>query len=160
MKYTIETEINAPRSRVVELFNNPDNLACWQPGFVSFTHESGEPGQPGAVSRIRYRHGDGKGKGREFEMIETVTTCNPPEEFSGRFEVPGMFTVEIRNRFRELDSDRTLLISENDMRFHGWMMKLMSVFIAPCSKRESRAYMDHFKAFVETGADVRRTGGA
>ena len=69
MQYTIETEINQPRQKVIELFDNSDNLAFWQPGFISFTHESGEPGQPGAVSRIRYDRGNGK----EFDMIETVT---------------------------------------------------------------------------------------
>lgn len=153
MQYTIETEINQPRQKVIELFDNPDNLAFWQPGFISFTHESGEPGQPGAVSRIRYDHG----KGREFDMIETVTVRNLPKVFSGTFEVPGMMKVEIENFFHERGPDRTLLVSKNDLQFQGFWMKLLGFFIGFCSSNESKKFMDNFKAFCETGADVRKT---
>ena len=153
MHYVIETEINQPRDKVVELFDNPDNLAFWQPGFVSFTHESGEAGTPGAKSRIKYRHGN-----REFEMLETVTVRNLPEEFSGEFEVPGMFTVEIKNFFRELGPGKTMLRAEDTVKWTGWLMKIMSVIMGPCTKRESKKFMDNFKAFAETGADVRKTG--
>jgi len=33
MKYTSEVTINLPRDRVVELFDDPDNLPKWQKGF-------------------------------------------------------------------------------------------------------------------------------
>ena len=153
MQYTIETEINQPREKVIKLFDNPDNLAYWQPGFISFTHESGEAGQPGAVSRIRYDHGNGK----EFDMIETVKVRNLPKEFSGTFEVPGRMTVQIQNYFHERGPDRTILVAKNEVTFHGFW-KLMGFFIGGCSRNESREFMNNLKAFCETGADVREQG--
>ncbi len=48
MKYTCELIVNLPRQRMIELFDNPDNMHKWQPGLVSFEHLSGESGQPGA----------------------------------------------------------------------------------------------------------------
>ena len=36
MKYQNEIEINLPLNRVIELFDNPDNLKRWQPGLESF----------------------------------------------------------------------------------------------------------------------------
>ena len=49
--YTVAIEIDLPRDRVIELFDNPDNLFKWQTGLQSFDHLSGEPGQPGAKSK-------------------------------------------------------------------------------------------------------------
>lgn len=44
MKYELEITINLPRERVIELFDNPDNLKKWQEGLQSFSHRSGTPG--------------------------------------------------------------------------------------------------------------------
>jgi uncharacterized protein YndB with AHSA1/START domain len=40
MKYTCEITIDRPRARVIELFDNPENLKQWQPELVSFEHVS------------------------------------------------------------------------------------------------------------------------
>ena len=39
MKFTNEVTINLPRARVVELFDNPDNMKQWQKGMESFERE-------------------------------------------------------------------------------------------------------------------------
>jgi len=132
--------------------DNPDNRAFWQPGCNSLKHESGESGQPGAVSRLRCDHG----KGREFDMIETVTGHDLPREFSGTFEVPGMMTVETQHHFHERGPDRSVLVSKNDLKFKGFWMKLMGFFIGGCSRNESKKFTNHFKAFCEAGAHVRK----
>ena len=43
MKFSSIMEIKAPRTRVVELFRNPDNLSKWQDGFQGIEHVSGTP---------------------------------------------------------------------------------------------------------------------
>ena len=68
MKYRCEVIINLPRERVVELFDNPDNMSQWQPGLQSFEHLSGEPGQPGTKSKLVYDM-----NGRRVEMVEIKT---------------------------------------------------------------------------------------
>ena len=48
MKYTTQVEINLPRKRVIELFDNSENLKKWQEGLISFDHIEGEAGKEGA----------------------------------------------------------------------------------------------------------------
>lgn len=45
MKFTTETDINKPTDKVIELFDNADNLSKWMEGLQSFEHISGTPGQ-------------------------------------------------------------------------------------------------------------------
>ena len=82
MKYQMTTIVNVSRDRMLELFDNPDNMKHWQPDLVSFEHLSGEPGEVGAKSRLKYETKRGK-----MEMVETITLKNLPEEFSGSYAV-------------------------------------------------------------------------
>jgi hypothetical protein len=55
--YTVEIEIDLPRDQVIALFDNTENLFKWQTGLKDFEHISGEPGQPGAKSKLTYLYG-------------------------------------------------------------------------------------------------------
>lgn len=55
MSYTVAVEVSQPRDKLVALFDNVDNLAFWQKGFVSHTPESGDSGTPGAKARIKFK---------------------------------------------------------------------------------------------------------
>ena len=59
--------INLPREKVIELFDNPDNMKHWQLGLVSFENISGTPGEVGTKSRLKYKMGK-----RDVEMVETI----------------------------------------------------------------------------------------
>ena len=143
MKYTNEITINLPLERVIELFDNPDNLAKWQPGLISFEHLSGEPGHPGAKSKILYQMGK-----RRVEMIETVTKRNLPQEFSGTYETKGVWNG-IKNSFTALDSGQTKWVSENEFKFSGFFMKMMAFLMPGAFKKQSMQFMEYFKAFAE-----------
>src|SRR5262245_17064606 len=138
MRYTSEIVIDLPRSRVIELFDNPANIPLWQPGLASFEPVSGTPGQPGAKSRLTYKQGN-----REIVLIETVTVRNLPDEFSGTYEAKGIFTA-VKNRFTALDDRRTRWQVENESRFSG-VMKLMSWIMPGVFKKESRKLLVQFK---------------
>ena len=88
MKYTAEVEINQPLKKVVELFDNPDNMKNWMEGLQSFETISGTPGQEGAKAKMHFKMGK-----REIEMIETITKRNLPEEFTGTYEAKGVFNI-------------------------------------------------------------------
>ena len=94
--YTVEIEIDVPRDRVVELFDNPDNLCKWQTGLQSFELVSGEPGQSGAKSKLVFVQGE-----HTIDLIETVTRRNLPDEFNGAYEWCGGRNT-LCNRFIEL----------------------------------------------------------
>lgn len=142
MQYTTEITIDLPRERVIELFDNPENLPKWQPGLVSFEPLSGTTGQPGARSKLIYDMGK-----RRIEMIETITRRDLPDAFDGTYETKGVYN-EIQNRFTDLGNGQTKWVSHTTFRFTG-LMKLMGWFMAGAFKRQSYKFMEQFKSFAE-----------
>lgn len=147
--YTVEIEIDLPRDRVIDLFDNPDNMFKWQPGLQSFEHVSGEPGQPGARSRLVYLNGK-----REFELFEVVTERNLPDEFNGHYEWPGGRNT-LRNRFIELGPNRTKWESTCEYELTGLMERIMGTFFPGVFRKQNLLFLRNFKAFCEEGRDVR-----
>lgn len=143
MKYSHEIVIDLPRERVIELFDNPDNMAKWQEGFVSFEHVSGNPGHPRAKSRLLYKMGK-----REVEMIETITVRKLPQEFSGTYEAKGVWN-EVQNFFHEEGIGKTRWVTENEFQFKGFM-KIIAFFMPGAFKKQSYKYMEDFKKFAES----------
>jgi uncharacterized membrane protein len=143
MKYNCEVIINVPRERVIELFDNPDNMSQWQPGLQSFEPLSGEPGQPGAKSKLVYDM-----NGRRVEMVETIVTRNLPEEFSGTYETKGVKNL-VSNYFYNENGDKTRWFMENEFKFSGVMM-LMSFFMRGAIRKQTLEDMHRFKAFAES----------
>lgn len=145
MKYSNEVEINLPLTKVIDLFDNPDNMKHWQPGFLSFEPLEGIPGQAGAKSRLRYKMGK-----RNIEMIETITTRNLPHEFHGIYEAKGVHNV-MKNYFSEITENKTRWVSESEFNFKG-MMKLVAWLMPGAFKKQSQKYLDMFKEFAEKTA--------
>jgi hypothetical protein len=143
MKFCCEIDIDLPREKVIELFDNPENMKHWQPGLMSFEPLSGTPGQPGAKSRLKYKMGQ-----REIEMIETITVRNLPDEFSGTYEAKGVFNL-VSNHFKPLPGDRTLIVSDNEFRLSGFM-KLFGLLMPGSFSKESYKHLQRFKEFAES----------
>ena len=142
MKYTTEIVIDLPRERVIELFDDPDNLPKWQPGLQSFEHLSGEPGRPGARSRLVFDQG-----GRRIEMIETITRRDLPDEFSGTYETQGVENW-MTNRFIEEGPERTRWVAETEFQFSG-LMRIMAFFMRGAFPKQTQEFMQNFKEFAE-----------
>jgi hypothetical protein len=152
-EYTVAIEIDLPRDRVIELFDNPNNLFKWQTGLQSFEHLSGEPGQPGAKSKLVYRSGR-----HTIELIETVTERNLPDEFNGTYEWQGGRNT-LRNRFLELGPNRTRWESTCAYQFHRFLLKLMGLFCPGMFRKQNLRFLQNFKAFAEEGRNAH-AGGA
>ena len=148
MHFTVKVDVNLARDRVIELFDNPENMPKWMAGLQSFEALEGQPGQPGAKSKLVFQMG-----GRLIEMVETITLRNLPDEFSGSYQAPGVFNVVI-NRFQELAPDQTRWESQNEFKFTG-AMRFMGGMMKGAFEKQSLQYMHDFKAFAENGLDVR-----
>jgi hypothetical protein len=142
IKYTNEVIIQAPRARVVELFEDPNNVPKWQPGFQSMEVISGEAGEVGSKTKLRYKMGK-----REIEMIETITEKNLPELFAGTYEAKGVWN-EVKNHFEDLGNGSTRYWTENEFKMSG-MMKLFALLMPGAFKKQSQKYLDLFRDFVE-----------
>ncbi|HMR44255.1 MAG TPA: SRPBCC family protein [Saprospiraceae bacterium] len=144
MKYQTEIEINLPVEKVIELFDNPDNMKHWMAGLQSFEHLSGTPGQPGSKSRLRFKMGS-----RDMELIETVTKRNLPEEFTGTYETKGVFNI-VKNTFVALPGGKTKYITESEFQFQSFPMKVMGWLMPGAFKKQSLKYQQDFKTFAES----------
>lgn len=144
MKFLCSVEIDLNRDRVVELFDNPANMQYWQDGFVSFEHISGTPGHPGAKSRVLY-----KNRGKDIELIETVTVRNLPHEFTGGYDHSHMYN-SMKNTFEELGSDRTRWNADIAYTIKkGFMLKVMSKIMPGAFKKQTLKWMVQFKEWAE-----------
>ena len=148
MKYTTEIEIDQPRRRVLELFEDPDRMPDWQPGLVRREPLEGQPGQPGATTQLVYQRDR-----REIGMIETLlsrslaSTDQEPHVIAYRYETEGVKN-QVVNRFEALQGGRTRWVAENEFKFSRWMV-VFAMFMGRAFRRQTRDDMLRFKAFVE-----------
>ena len=142
MKYTSEIEINLPVDRVVALFDNPENMKKWMEGLESFEPVSGIPGQVGARSKLRF-----KMRGRDMELLETITVRDLLAEFSGTYETKGVFNI-VKNRFTDLGNGRTRYATEQEFHFSGFM-KVIGLLMPGTFKKQSVKYLEDFRKFAE-----------
>lgn len=144
MKYTVEIDIDLPVNRVIELFDNTDNLYKWMEGLVSFEAISGTPGQVGAKSRLKFKMGK-----RNFEMEETITAKNLPQQFDGTYETNNVTNI-IKTKFIPLSDNKTKYVSEQEFQFEGFVMKAIAFLMPGAFKKQSMKYMQDFKTFAES----------
>jgi len=141
-KYSVSIDINAPIDEVIKRFDNPDLMKEWMNGLISFEHLSGEPGQPGAKSKLVFQMGK-----RRVEMVETIKVRNLPKEFSGTYEANGVYN-EVGNFFTAKDAHTTHYETTQLFEFKGFM-KVIGFLFPGAFKKQSMKYLEDFKAFVE-----------
>lgn len=147
--YTLSVEIELPRAKVVELFDNPDNMFHWQTGLQDFKHVSGDPGQNGAVSLLTFKSGR-----NIIELTETITSQNLPDEFSGTYSWSSGSNTLV-NRFVEVGPNRTRWESTCAYSMKSLPMKVMGFLLPGMFKKQNLMFMENFKAFAESGASVK-----
>lgn len=144
MKFTCSVDINLPINRVVELFDNVDNLKHWQDGFISHENVSGPPGESGSISRFKYKSGK-----REINLTETIVINDLPVEFKALYEAKEM-TNTMSNKFSSLTENSTHYSAEiNYIKFNGFMIKLMATIFPGMFKKQVQKWLNHFKDFCE-----------
>ncbi|KGJ88731.1 SRPBCC family protein [Thalassotalea sp. ND16A] len=143
MNYTLEIDIDLPVQRVIELFDDSENMKRWQPDLISFEAVSGAPGQVGAESKLTYKMGS-----KEIVMTETITIRDLPEKFAGVYETENVWNL-VENSFVELDNNKTRWICKNEFKCTGFV-KLMSMLLPGMFKSQSCKYLTQFKTFAET----------
>lgn len=145
MKFSYTLEINAPRQKVVDLFQNEDNLKYWQDGFDRIEQVSGTPREVGAKKNMFYNQG-----GRKMKLLETVISSNLPDEFIGFYQHIHMENT-MTSRFSEIkDGAATLYEAEIEYtKFNKFGIKIMAYLFPSMFKKQGKKWFDQFKAFAE-----------
>src|SRR3990172_3799769 len=123
MKYTIETEINAPRERAAELAGDPENRKKWMEGLISDEQVSGTAGRPGAKSRLVFQTGKMK-----TTFTGTVIARNLPGEMIETMEAPHVLTA-VTTRMVALSPKKTRHISVQEFQFKGLLNKIVGFLL-------------------------------
>jgi hypothetical protein len=144
MKYTSEVIIKLPREKVLELFDNEENLFKWQKGLVSFEHISGEKGEEGAVSKMQY-----KTKKREMILQETIVKKRLPEHLNFLYETKGVKNWN-DNHFIALSGNETRWTQSNVFKTKG-VITVFAVIAPGIFKKQTLKSMNDFKEFAESG---------
>jgi len=143
MKYSTSIEINLPREKVINAFDNQANNSKWMEGLESAEVLSGTPNQEGAKTRLNFNMGK-----RKIEMIETVKDRNLPDSITMTYQAQGVFNI-VKNKFIAVDNHKTRYETENEFQFKGFM-KLVGLLMPGSFKKQSIKYLNDFKNFVET----------
>ncbi|NND94471.1 MAG: SRPBCC family protein [Flavobacteriales bacterium] len=146
-KFTCSVDINAPMHKVVELWQDPNQLQHWQEGFLGIEPLSGEKGAVGSTMKMRYKMNRSK---KEFQLIETILVNDLPNQFIGQYEGPGMVNT-MNSEFQELPNGMTRWQAEIDYKIiRGFMMKLIAAIAPSMFKRQTQKWLDRFKELVES----------
>lgn len=145
MKFNCSVEINLPLRKVVELFEDSENLKNWQDGFIKMESLSEKPKEVGAKSKLYYISGK-----RKIILEETILVYNLPDEFTGRYEAKEMVNT-MKNNFVALSDSNTKWTAEIEYtEFRGFIPKLMAKLLPGMFKKQTQKWLNQFKAFAET----------
>jgi hypothetical protein len=120
-----------------------ENLTKWQPDLVKVEHLSGVPGEVGAKTNQVNRQGRG-----QLEIVETITTMRPPDEFSATYEAGSVWTL-VECRFYEIGKNRTRWVLTSEFRSTNVLVKLMTLCMPGMFRKQTTKYMQLFKDFAE-----------
>jgi len=148
MKYAIDIIIEKPRDEVIKKMDNADNMKHWQKGLVAAEHISGTPGEIGAKMRLTYIIGK-----RKFELIETITKRDFPDEFHGTYSTEAMHNIQ-ENYFEDTINGHTKWISVSEFKPTNFTMRAMIFLMPRAFKKQSKTYMKDFKNFVENEVSI------
>ncbi len=144
MKFTCFVEIYKPIEKVIQLFDNDDNLKEWQDGFVSMDNISGTPGHAGAKSKLVYNTGK-----HIIELIETIHVKNLPVEMTALYEHTHRLNT-MSNRLTSLGTNKTKWeVVIEYIKFNGIIPKLMALLMPGVFKKQTQKWLDQFKIFAE-----------
>jgi len=145
MRSVIELEINAPREKVAELFDNPRMFPRWMDEVERVEPVSSSSRVPlGSEFRIVPKEGRRVFRGRFLRR-------EPPYRTRLLLDAPTV-RVDVRGTFVKLSEERTKLISEEVVGFKGLFGRLLGFLGRRAIRRAHRRHMESFKRFAENPA--------
>ena len=135
--------INKPVEKVWELFMDPDNLKHWLTGFVSTEHITGNVGETGSVSKLKFME-----RGKLMEVKEIVLAATPNEQYSLEME-HNSFQAKTDIRLVSF-GNRTEFIQTVQFFPKGLIMKLFMPMMKGVMKKQMANELLSLKNFIET----------
>ncbi|WP_127846430.1 SRPBCC family protein [Psychroflexus aestuariivivens] len=148
MKYTTTIKINKPRSEIIDVFENSENLIHWQRGLQRSRVVAGKEGEVGSKRKLYI-----KIEGRNLRMTEIITKKNMPEEWHAEYESLGIQSSQ-KNYFKIISEGETEWVSESEFKFSGFM-KIVAKLMPEIFKKRSKMIQEDFKDFIECNISAK-----
>jgi len=143
MKYSCEIIIDKPLDRVIELFDNPDNLDKWIEGIVSMESLEGKQGELNSRTKMKFNMNN-----REMEMVETVLEKDLPKMVKYAYNAKGVYNT-VEQRFEKISDSQTKRTTHSFFKFKRFM-KLIAFLMPGAFKKQTKKYQENFKKFAES----------
>ena len=134
--------INRPLGDVYSCFMDKDKLDRWLTGFKSVETILGEPLTVGSKHRMVFSE-----RGKEVEMVETVTSIKENEEFAFLLDHDCM-SSENRVTFREVGGG-TEITSTSSFQGKGLLWRLMMPLLKGSVRRRQQGDFEKLKRLIE-----------
>lgn len=135
------TTINKPIKEVTDAFLDPESMKQSQDGFIGKELISGYQNETGSKYKLIYK---------KFEMVETITSNNLPNGFSGLYEHKHM-TNTMNSTFIAISENETKFSTEIEYtKFNGFVIKVIAKLFPGMFKKQVEKWLQRFKAYVES----------
>lgn len=146
MKISLETTIDKPRHRVVELLLNPKTLGMIEPNILSSDSVNGKDlGETGAEYLRIYSMPNG-GK---YQVLQTMVEVDKPNLIVTSYESEH-YSALARSRFEPSGPGQTSWKLDVDMRFRALIPRLLPFLVKGSVQSQNIKNMATFKAFAES----------
>jgi len=134
VRYDTEVSVKADKDEAFVIFANPKLTSEWLEGFIKFEPVKGEPMTEGSQWKLFIAH-----NGQVYEMLETVNTIIPGEQFSFTIE-NDMATTEVDIFFQQ-QGEETIIQSKNITKGNGLFWRsLMPLFKGSMQEESMKSY--------------------
>lgn len=142
MHYSCEVTMGLPRRSVLQLLADRSNDVAWRPDLTMCETLVGEPGQPGAETRLLYLRAGGGVR----ETMEHVESNQLPDAIEYSLRSPTVIEHQL-HRFVEEKPTKTRWIIESTVELHhaGLGSRRHSTIL----ERETQRAMESFRDFAE-----------
>ena len=138
MIFTCTVTINLPREKVIELFDNPENLKEWQDGFYSFQPLEGKAGEKGSTALMTYFMGKNN---RKMVLKETILENNLPDELIGHYDHEHVSNT-MKNTFTDLGNQTRYDAEVHYLEFKGFIIKIVAFLLPGMFKKQVQKWMN------------------
>jgi uncharacterized membrane protein len=144
--FTTSVTVERPVGEVYEKFMDPNNMGKWISGLKSVETIEGAPETIGSKYRFRFDE-----RGREIEMLETVTSIKRNEEYSFDMDMNEL-SGHVSVRFLPKGS-LTEIRTRNDYNAKKLVWRMMLPFMkSQMAKRQTTDYLK-LKNLIESDPD-------
>ncbi len=142
MHYIAEVTVDLPRDDVLWLLADRESDELWRPDLAMCEPITGEPGWPGAQTRLIYRHMGGGSR----ERMEHIVANRLPDALELSLVSPNM-TEHQTYSFSVVGQSATRWTIESNVEFRhsGFALRRHSSLL----ESETQRAMDAFKSFAE-----------